>query len=73
MSEQEVAFHTEKNAAAIEGLELAVFGDGNGNKGLIRRVDGLEREVQFIKKQNWVIIAMLLGLYAQFIKALLVP
>jgi len=73
MEAQTVVFHTQKNTEDIAELELAVYGDGNGNKGLIRRVDALEREVRFIQKQNWVIMAMLLGLYAEFIKKLLVP
>lgn len=73
MDLQELIFQTKKNTEDIESLKLAIFGDGGEIKGLIRRVDDLEREVKFIKKQNWVIIAMLLGLYAAFIQKLLVP
>lgn len=44
-----------ERANDIASLKLAIFGDGNGNKGLIRRVDSLA----FIKLQNWIIIALL--------------
>jgi len=73
MDAQALFFQTQKNNEDIAELELSVYGDGNGNKGLIRRVDALEHEVKFIQKQNWAIIAMLLGLYAEFIRKLLVP
>ena len=71
MSTDEMAFQGRENTKDIHGLKLAVYGDNNGNRGIIRRVDDIEHQTKFIKKQNWVIIAMLLGLYVEFIKSLL--
>ena len=71
ISTDELAFQVRENTSDIHGLKLAVYGDNNGNRGIIRRVDDIEHQTKFIKKQNWVIIAMLLGLYVEFVKSLL--
>lgn len=57
-----MARFTDRDRQDIHDLILKVDGDGNGNKGLIRRVDMIENSIRFIKRQNWAIIAMQLGL-----------
>lgn len=51
-----------------DSFVTAIFGDGNGNKGLIRRVDKVDGDVNFIKRQNWVIITMLVGIMIAMIE-----
>lgn len=44
----------------LHELKLIVSGDNNGRKGLVRRVDGIERDLGFIKRLLWVIFGLLL-------------
>lgn len=62
----------EKIEGAVEKLERAVFGDGNGEKGLIRRVDDIEHKLDAIRKQNWMIIGILLSLLGEVLYTILV-
>ena len=48
-----------RNEKDISNLKTTVFGDGNGNKGLVRRTDGLEFKYGYLVKQNWAIILLL--------------
>ncbi|MCH9008354.1 hypothetical protein IIA29_10170 [candidate division KSB1 bacterium] len=50
-----------ENGKKISGLKMAVYGDNNGKRGLIRRVDGVERNIAMVLKQNWLIIVALVG------------
>lgn len=54
----------------IAKLEKAVFGDGNGELGTIRKIDDLRRSVRFLIKLDWLILATILG---ALIKLLLTP
>ncbi len=51
----------------IEKLERSIYGDGNGEKGLIRRVDGMEIFLKSIRKQNWAIIGLLTALLIELL------
>lgn len=53
----------------MQNLKLVIFGDGNGNKGLIRRVDHIEHRLGVLAKQNWAIILLLASLWMERILA----
>lgn len=52
-------------------MKLVLFGDGNGNKGLIRRTDSLENHISVLRKQSWAIIALLGTLWMERILSVL--
>lgn len=55
----------DENGKDIFGLKQAIFGDNNGKRGLIRHVDGVERNIAMVLKQNWLILAALVGKIVQ--------
>ena len=61
----------DKIEGAVEKLERSVYGDGNGEKGLIRRVDDIERKLDSIRKQNRVIIGMLATMIGEIVYLIL--
>lgn len=49
----------------LEHMKLVLFGDGNGNKGLIRRTDSLENHISVLRRQSWAIIVLLGSLWME--------
>ena len=57
----------EQNKKDIGKLSKSLYGDGNGNPGLIRRVDKIELQQAMVIRQNWAIIGMLVGIVTKLI------
>lgn len=48
-------------------LKRVVYGDGNGNKGLVRKLDAVEIGLRSLRKQSWFIIALLCSMWLKTI------
>ncbi len=57
----------EKLEKDVTNIRRSLYGDGNGEIGLIRRVDKIEYIVNSIRKQNWFLIGMIAGIYIKVI------
>lgn len=55
----------------LSQFEKILIGDGNGNKGMIRRMDGYETNQKFLKRISLVIFATQLALIGTVIAAIL--
>ena len=52
-------FQIQENAKDISQMKLVLYGDGNGNKGLIRKFDGQEAKMNVL---IWLSSAILLAI-----------
>lgn len=57
----------EINRESIIRLKTIVSGDGNGNLGLVRKVDKLELSLGFLRKQSWAVIGLLSAILGSMI------
>ncbi|NIR51767.1 hypothetical protein GWO43_24640 [candidate division KSB1 bacterium] len=60
-------FKTTENEKDIHGLKGAVYGDSNGRRGVVRRLDGVEDKINLMLKLGWAMLLMMIGIFGRLI------
>lgn len=58
-----------RTEAAVARLELTINGDGNGNKGLVRKMDLVQQRVEDAEKFGWKVLSACIVILAAAIAA----